>query len=130
MGCNGLRAGFRRAGDAGELVLEGDLDIATAPLLTAALTDALEAVPALSEVIVDLDGVRFCGVRGLTVLLDAADRVTGTGGRLVLARCTPHMRRLMDLVGVARRPHPVSTDPGAVELLPRPGVPGPSPALR
>lgn len=123
MGRYGLRAEFRRAGDTGEIELEGDLDIATVPLLTAVLADAVAAGPPV--VTVDLDGVRFCGVRGLTVLLAAAAELPGG---LVLVRCPPHVLRLMDVVGVDGRPHPVPADPHAVRL--RPGVPGPSPALR
>ncbi len=133
MGRCGLQANFCRAGDAGVLALDGDLDIATASVLAAALVDAVAAVPEVRLIVVDLDGVLFCGARGLEAILDAAESAARRGGRLVLARRPSVVSRLMQLLDVDARPHPLLRPPlpadrAAVEILPR--IPGPSPALR
>ncbi len=127
MGRCGLDVDVRRAGDTAVLTLHGDLDIATCGLLGTALADAITSVPPPRVVVVDLDGVLFCGARGLGTLLDGAEDASGRGGRLVLARRPATVRRLMDLLEVGSRPHPACpTDEDAVELLPA----GPDPELR
>lgn len=94
--------------------LVGDLDIATADALRAALLTASRGVPARGLLVVDLDGVQFCGARGLDVLIEAAE----TGPRLVLARCSAPVRRLLDLLQVTHEPHPLPHDPSAVAIAP------------
>ncbi len=133
MGRCGLQAEFRRADGVGILTLDGDLDVATAPVLDAALLDAVTHVPDVALIVVDLDGVLFCGVRGLRSLLDAADATARRGGRLVLSSCPAVVFRLLGLLGVDTLPCPPPgggspADGAAVELIAR--TPGPGPALR
>jgi anti-sigma B factor antagonist len=94
------------------LDLAGEVDIATAP----DLREALAAVAGHPLLVVDVDGVRFCGVRGLRALLATADDRAARGGALVLARTPPHLRRLMLAMGVREHPHPVPGDPSAVAV--------------
>jgi anti-anti-sigma factor len=65
------------AGVIAVLHLAGDIDMLTLPLLCAALIAALDIRPA--DLVVDLSGVRFCGVRGF-VLLAAMARTTACCG--------------------------------------------------
>lgn len=67
--------------DQATVVLSGELDLATAPLLRR----HLDAVVALANhVVVDLADVDFVGCAGLAVLLDAARRLDERGGTLRL----------------------------------------------
>ena len=66
------------------LSIEGDIDMATADALRAALEDALADTP---ELVVDLQGVTFLDASGIRVFLGAAARRNGTGPlRFVHAR--------------------------------------------
>lgn len=56
------------------VVVSGEIDLATAPRLRAAVTDAAERL-AGRRLVVDLAGVRFLGSAGMAVLAAAADRV-------------------------------------------------------
>lgn len=121
VGRHDLQAEFCRTGDTGLLDVDGDLDILTVPALRAALDSAVATMPDITVVVIDLDGVLFCGARGLVVLIDAADTAAERGGRVVLARRPAIVRRLMELLAVPTRPHALRRppDPAAVELLPR-----------
>jgi anti-anti-sigma factor len=78
------------------LKLAGELDIATAPLLQAALDEAGTADA--ERILVDIAGVPFIDSSGLKVLLRAS-----ACGRLVIARAGPQARRLFALSGTAER---------------------------
>jgi anti-anti-sigma factor len=80
------------AGGAAVLVLEGELDLAAAPLLRARV-DELEA-PAL---VLDFSGATFIDSAVLKELLRARAELAGRDTRLVLAGVPPPIRRLLDL---------------------------------
>jgi len=68
------------AGPGGNIVvvrLAADVDMLTLPLVWAAVITALDHDPA--DLVVDLSGVGFCGVRGFA-LLAAIARITAAGG--------------------------------------------------
>lgn len=116
----GLQSVAQVVGDVGRIELTGDLDIATATDLRAALA-ALVDVPLT---VVDLGGVLFCGARGMHVLVEAAARSAARGGRFVLVHCPPAVSTLVRLLHVPWRPWPVAgdvlgedDDPG-MEILP------------
>lgn len=116
----GLQSVAQVDGDVGRIELTGDLDIATATDLRAALT-ALAGTPLT---VVDLDGVLFCGARGMHVLVEAASRTAARGGRFVLVHCPPAVSTLVRLLHVPWRPWPAAGDvPGedddpGMEILP------------
>ncbi|MBW0092740.1 STAS domain-containing protein [Pseudonocardia sp. KRD-184] len=107
-------------GDVGRIELTGDLDIATATDLRAALA-ALVDVPLT---VVDLGGVLFCGARGMHVLVEAAAHTAARGGRFVVVHCPPAVSTLVRLLHVPWRPWPLAGDvPGedddpGMEILP------------
>jgi anti-sigma B factor antagonist len=76
----------------------GELDLATAPKLCAAL-DGTRTLRR-PRVVVDLAGVDFCDSTGLRALLGAATEVRVSGGRLAVC-CLPGspVARLFDIVG-------------------------------
>lgn len=79
------------------LVIEGEIDIATAPLLEARLAEA-EAHDQPS-VIVDLDRVSFMDSTGLQVLV--AHTMSETNGRRIrLTKGSPQVQRLFTISGM------------------------------
>jgi anti-sigma B factor antagonist len=76
----------------------GELDLATAPRLCAALDAA--RIDRVRRVVVDLTGVDFCDSTGLRALIGASTELRVSGGRLAIA-CLPGgaVARLFDIVG-------------------------------
>jgi anti-sigma B factor antagonist len=75
----------------------GDLDVATAPELISRMTDAVRSHPVPDRVVVDLAGVSFLDPRGLGALIEARNRITESGSRLVLARPSAAVQRILAL---------------------------------
>jgi anti-sigma B factor antagonist len=78
------------------LVVEGDLDIATAPLLNRELTKA-EATDAAS-ILIDLVHLEFIDSSGLHVLIKHACSGPNTR-RVRLTRVSPQVHRVLELTG-------------------------------
>jgi anti-sigma B factor antagonist len=64
------------------LAARGELDLATAPRLTALLDATRDN--GMRRVLVDLSGVDFCDSTGLRALIGAATEVRAAGGRLAV----------------------------------------------
>lgn len=79
------------------LLVDGEIDIATAPQLDEALARA-EATEA-TAVVVDLDRVGFIDSTGLHVLLKYALMSSQNGQRLRLTKGSPQVRRLFEISG-------------------------------
>ncbi len=83
--------------DAVVLVVEGEIDIATAPLLEQRLTE-VEAGDS-PRVIIDLDRVSFMDSTGLQVLV--AHTLSETNGRRIrLTKGSPQVQRLFTVSGM------------------------------
>jgi len=77
--------------------LRGDLDLAAAPRVRAALSDAL----ALDRnVVVDCSALEFLDSAGLGTLIAARTRARCAGGSLLLAGVRPPLERLLAVSGV------------------------------
>jgi len=72
-----------RRGQASEILLEGELDLAAKPALDSAIDDALQLSPV--ELIVDLTGVTFADSTTMTWLMHSNTRTMAAGARLVVA---------------------------------------------
>lgn len=80
------------------MVVEGELDLATAPTLELEL-DRLEWWrPRL--LLVDLRGLTFMDLAGMRVLIAAHKRAERRGGELAIVRGPPIVERLMQLLGL------------------------------
>jgi anti-anti-sigma factor len=77
------------------LVFSGEADVATAPLLTRALTDASENGHA--RVTVDLGGLEFLDTYCLDIILDMWAKLRDRGADLVLRSPQPSIRRILDI---------------------------------
>jgi anti-sigma B factor antagonist len=76
----------------------GDLDLATAPQLEAALLGA--RVRDARAVVVDLSDLGFLGVSGIAVLLTARRVLSRADGSLWLVTATPGVPRLLATLGL------------------------------
>jgi anti-sigma B factor antagonist len=81
--------------------LEGELDLASAPLLERALERS--EVDAAATVVFDLDGLRFIDSTGLRVLLSAHRKASEAGREFAITRGSPQVQRLLDITRVAER---------------------------
>jgi anti-sigma B factor antagonist len=70
-----------QTGPVSVLTVSGEIDLASGPLLRAALDDVLDAPDstALTGVVLDLTAVTFLGSVGLAVLVDAHEHATQRG---------------------------------------------------
>jgi anti-sigma B factor antagonist len=101
--------------DAAWIRVAGELDLATAPA-RAGLREA-EAGP--RRVVLDLRALAFMDCAGVGVIVRSGQRVTRTGGRLVLVRGPKRVDRLFALTRTAHALELVALDPGSA-ARPRP----------
>ncbi len=97
----------------GSWAVAGELDMATAPALEQALCS--DETP--GDLRLDCSNLAFMDSQGVRSLLIAAG-ARAPGGRLVLERLTPEVRRIADLVQLGSTPgivveEPSPRDPGA-----------------
>jgi anti-sigma B factor antagonist len=78
------------------VVLDGEIDIATAPAIRRVLMAAISGGDA--RLAVDMSGVTFLGAAGIGVLVDAANRAREAGGSLSLLAPSPQVRWLLDVL--------------------------------
>jgi anti-anti-sigma factor len=95
----GLRVDAQQVDDRLVLHLEGEIDIATAPRLEAALHEATES--GVEEVWVDLVGVRFIDSTGISLLLRATLELSGPRRLAVICPDGP-ARRALELCGIGK----------------------------
>jgi anti-sigma B factor antagonist len=78
------------------VVLDGEIDIATAPAIRRCLMAAISGGDA--RLAVDMSGVTFIGAAGIGVLVAAANRAREAGGSLSLLAPSPQVRWLLDVL--------------------------------
>jgi anti-sigma B factor antagonist len=81
------------------LAVEGEIDIATAPVLRDRLQDRVQAGE--STIVVDLVNVTFLDSTGLGVLVGALKACREAGGDLVLVVQESRIMKLFDITGLA-----------------------------
>ncbi len=89
------------ANDAGEyavVLVSGELDIATAPLLRERLADL--TIRGHTRLVLDLDGLEFTDATGISVLVGAYVNMQRRGGWLRLVHVHPRVRKVLSLVGL------------------------------
>ena len=78
------------------VVLDGEIDIATAPAIRRLLLAAISGGDV--HLAVDVSGVTFIGAAGIGVLVAAANRAREAGGDLSLLAPSPRVRWLLDVL--------------------------------
>jgi anti-anti-sigma factor len=86
-----------RTGPVATVAVNGELDVATAPELIAAIA-ALE--PGYEELVIDLSECSFFASSGISVLLDENARGAAEGFKLVVVKAPPEVQRIFDLTSV------------------------------
>jgi anti-sigma B factor antagonist len=86
-------AGGRRV-----VAAQGELDLAAAPDLRAAIETALEA--GAHRLVVDLGEVTFIDSTAIGVLLSTRERLRRSGGSFELVCCEPNVLRVLEIVGL------------------------------
>lgn len=87
--------------------LDGELDMASAPLLQEALEQATPT--ATAALVLDLQQLRFMDSTGLRVILAAQERLRENGQELALTAGSSQVQRLLAVSGVAGRLRVLST---------------------
>ncbi|MEV3938504.1 STAS domain-containing protein [Glycomyces sp. NPDC049804] len=96
------------------VVLTGEIDLHTAPRLSAAVDAALADDPV--RVVLDMQGVTFCDSRGLGTLVILARAAARSRAVLVLANLGDFLKRLLAVSGIGehfviREPEPEAETP-------------------
>jgi anti-sigma B factor antagonist len=94
-----LRIVLRREADRVVVVLDGELDMASAPSLLGAL-DAAEIEPD-AMVVLDLQPLEFIDSTGLRAILSLRERCRDRGQQFAVTRGSPQVQRLLDITGVS-----------------------------
>lgn len=83
------------------LVVEGELDPHTAPLLERELDEAIEVGD--DSVVLDLESLGFMDSAGLRLLISAHNQLTASGRALILRRPSQAATRLLEITGLGER---------------------------
>ena len=97
------------------VVLDGELDLATAPQLASVALALVEA--GAPDVIIDAEKLTFCDSSGLTVFVQIANSLQATSGRLAVAGPSPIVRRVLELSGLVESIVVVDSVPAALAAL-------------
>jgi anti-anti-sigma factor len=103
------------------LVLDGELDLATAPQLTNTAMGLIDA--GASDVIVDARRLTFCDSSGLTAFVRIANRLDTGAGRLAIVAPQTIVRRVLEISGLVETLMVVDSVPDAVAALHRASQP-------
>jgi anti-anti-sigma factor len=87
--------------DVVEVLLDGDVDIASADEIEARIRSAEAVQP--SVILIDLREVSFLDSSGLRLILGAAARAESAGRRLVLVRGHERIQRVFELTNLLSR---------------------------
>jgi anti-anti-sigma factor len=99
----GLQADLERDDELSAVLrVAGEIDLATAPILAAALDDvAPEGGIAGGKVVrVDMGEVTFLDSSGISVLVESRSRLADAGGHLVLHRTSSQIQRVLEISGL------------------------------
>lgn len=96
----GLGLAVERDGSGAVVALSGDLEFATAAQLRNAIAEL--AREGCDPLVVDVRGVGFVDSTGLSLLVQAMQRVESAGKRFVLRHPSDRLLRLLDVAGLAQ----------------------------
>lgn len=88
-----------KSGDEADILLVGELDVATSNRLDG----RLRTVPAESTLLLDLAGITFIDSSALRVLIAHHQRLSDAGGRFAIVNASAPARRLLEIAGLDGR---------------------------
>lgn len=83
----------------GALMLAGELDVASAPVLATELFRQVDS--GAQQIIIDAAGLRFCDSTGLGLFVEVNRALPGQRG-LILRNTSNRVRRLLEITGLAQ----------------------------
>lgn len=95
-----LRVTVEAAGSSAVVAADGEVDLHTAPLLSAALDEAFALDP--DTVVLDFTGVTFLASSGLAVMVDALSEATRRRCALRLLAGSDAVLRPLEITGLSR----------------------------
>ncbi|GAA1759196.1 STAS domain-containing protein [Luedemannella helvata] len=95
--------------------VDGELDLATAPELAAAIDG--QVAEGRVYVVLDLTALSFCDSAGLRVFVRYRRQLEEAGGRFVVAAPSPMVRRVLEISGLAEMFGSYATVDEAVEAV-------------
>jgi anti-anti-sigma factor len=102
-----LRIDVRPEADRLIVRLEGELDMANAPLLQSAIDDA--GIDAKAMLVLDLQALQFMDSTGLRILLSLREHALEHGHEFAVTPGTQQVQRLLSLTGVAGHLRTIAT---------------------
>jgi anti-sigma B factor antagonist len=88
----------RRDGSRGVIILEGEVDIYTAPRFKESMLELLDG--GVQKLVVDLSGVTFIDSTALGVLIGGLRRLRDGGGEMTLVVTTSSVERVLTITGL------------------------------
>src|SRR5215471_12747580 len=95
-----LNVSSRSQGDHVSVIVAGEIDLYSAPMLQADLAEIIDGAAQATRVVVDMSGVEFCDSTGMNVLLSSLRQVRERGGELELAAPRPAVRKILQVTGL------------------------------
>jgi anti-sigma B factor antagonist len=96
-----FRVDVRTEGEAAVIVVRGELDLASSPALEEQFEQLWGSETKL--LVLDLRELEFMDSTGLSIIVNAHQRLAEDGRELTLVRGPQQVQRLLDLTGVAER---------------------------
>jgi len=97
------------------LIIDGDLDLDTAPQLASMALGLVEA--GAPDIIVDASRVRFCDSSGLKAFVQISNRLRATSGQLAIAAPPPAVRSVLEISGLVEAFIIVDSVPAAIDAI-------------
>jgi anti-sigma B factor antagonist len=94
-----LQITVRRDADRVVVMLDGELDMASAPLLQSTLEGAALATD--TTMVLDLQALQFIDSTGLRAILSLRERCRDRAQQFAVTRGSPQVQRLLDITGVS-----------------------------
>jgi anti-anti-sigma factor len=89
----------RRDGDVVRLILRGELDLATVPIVSAKIQEACKANP--TALVLDFGELAFCDSSGVREVIAAADNCREQDVKFSVVDTRPNVRRIFEISGLA-----------------------------
>jgi anti-anti-sigma factor len=97
-GSDHLQIDVETTGDTVRIRLDGELDIHTAPGVSEAVAGALDG--GATTIVVDAAALRFCDSSGIQVLVQARERLVGSGGTLKVEGVHGSVEKVLAVTGL------------------------------
>lgn len=97
-----MKISAERVGQTLVVRCQGELDLHTAIQFRTEVERELERYSAVTNLVLNLDGVSFVDSSGLGVILGRYKHVRQRGGKMVLTRLQPQVHRLFELAGLLK----------------------------